>query len=152
MEHKSFFQRLDFIILGVVIILAAALSGTSLRFSLSKIDLAGQTSSLLPYVAKNSQQTLQFNSVNFKSTQPTPSAVLFECPNKTAPPDAPVAPAPTCPQQQCGICKNDGTCVTMTLTVCSGTCPDCSQRKCVPITPLSPPPPPAIKTPVPVVK
>jgi hypothetical protein len=151
MDHKSFFQRLDVLILAVIIVIAAAMSGTSLRFGLSKIDIANQTNTLVPYVTKNSQQTLQFNNVNFKTTQPTPGEITFSCPGKTQPAPQPQEPQPSCPQQQCGICKNDGTCETMTLTVCSGTCPSCAQRQCVPVTP---PPPVVIPvvTPIPVTR
>ncbi|OGH04575.1 MAG: hypothetical protein A2W22_04905 [Candidatus Levybacteria bacterium RBG_16_35_11] len=158
MKGKNLLRRLDFIIVGILLIFAAAMSGISLRFTLSSIDTANQTNTLIPYVPKNAQQSLQINYVGFKSSQPPPTTVLLECPKKPAPPtttEPPLEePAPTdCPSQQCGFCSKEGTCTDYLTPVCPGTsCKDCSQRTCEPYTPLPPPQPPETKPPAPVVK
>ena len=148
-SQKNLFYRTDFLILTVLVILAAAMSGTSIGFSSSETDLTNQTSSILPYVSNGKMQTLQLNSLKFKNNQPSSETLPLKCPKKEQPAAPPGSSATTYPPIQCPICNNDGSCTMMTLNM-----PWCAHKDCSECHPVSPAPTQTIIpiTPAPVVK
>ena len=151
MKGKSLLQRLDFIIVGMVVILAAALSGSALHFTLSDINLENQSNSLIPYVPKTGSSNLQLNSINFKNTQPTPVPIVFQCPGQAPPPPPvqvpPQQPAPTCPPVTCQSCDVmvGGCGLPWVNTMCNFPCPI---TNCATQCPAHAPPPPIVIPPV----
>lgn len=119
------------------------MSGLSLRFTLSQV-MPADTTTQIPYVVKDGKGSLQFNSINFKTTTAVKPPVIFECPKKTSqpiynpPPDN--TPAPSFPPKQCAMCKSpEGGCHYVTLNV-ENCDTDCANKDCPPITPYVPPP------------
>lgn len=147
----QFFYRSDFLIIAAVIILGIALSGSSLRFSQSTLNLSKEKSSMLPFDNSESQKALQFNSIGFK-TEKEIDETAFECPKPTNKPDPVyVTPKPTCEPIICPKCsKEGGSCDgTWENTTCHP-CPITDCTKCPPppptLPPAPPPPPPEPET------
>ena len=153
MWGKPLLSRLDLIIVAALVVFAGAMSGISIRSSLSQVDTSKQTNALIPYVTKGPQQSLQFNSIGFKTNQPTPEQQpVFACPGKDLPPQVPDQPQPsTCPPVTCQSCDGlvggcgrpwqNTTCHPCPITDCTKQCPAHSP----PPTPIPYVPPPVIK-------